>query len=202
MKKLFLSLMAVLLAACAGSAHNGAPATIYDFGLPAARLVTDGEWSRVALDVKAPAWFDSSDIEYRLAYDDPLKLREYAGSRWAGAPALLLGQRLRQQLGVAGASSNVAVDCLLRVELQEFSQVFDSPQNSRGVLQGSVTLLGAKRQILAERLLTVEQPAATPDARGGVLALVVASDEVGKELVGWLARLEQGGKLKSCRNGK
>jgi len=202
MKKFSLALMAALLAACAGSVHQGPPATVYDFGLPAARLVVDGQGSRVALDVKAPSWFDSSDIEYRLAYDDPLKLREYAGSRWAGAPALLLGQRLRQQLGVPGGSSNVAVDCLLRVDLQEFSQVFDSPQHSRGVLQGSVALLGAKRQMLAERLLTIEQPAATPDARGGVMALVVASDEAGKELVAWLDRLEQSGELKSCRNGK
>jgi len=202
MKKLSVLLAAWLLAGCAGGTHRGAPATVYDFGLPAARLLADGEPSRLALEVKAPLWFDSPDIEYRLAYEDPLKLREYAGSRWAGAPALLLGQRLRQQLGASGVASNVAVDCLLRIELQEFSQVFDSPQQSRGVLQGNVSLLDSRRQVLAERLLAIEQPAATPDARGGVMALVAASDEAGKQLAVWLARMEQNGKLKSCRNGK
>lgn len=179
----------VLLAACANGARNGAPAAVYDFGMPAARLADDGAWSRMAVEIKAPYWFDSLSIEYRLNYDDPLKLREYGGSRWAGAPALLLGQRLRQQLGTHGATSDTAVDCLLRFEVQEFSQVFDTPQQSRGVLHGNLTLLDGKRRPLAGRQIAIERASPSPDARGGVGALLAASDELGRQIAGWLDSL-------------
>lgn len=199
MKKILVLLLGLLLGACVGGVGNAPTTVAYDFGLPAARLVADGTWSRLALEVKSPPWFDSLYIDYRLAYDDPLKQREYAGSRWAGSPGVLLTQRLAQQLGVPSASGNTAVDCLLRVELQTFSQVFDSPKTSRGVLQASVNVIDRKRQLIAERQVTIEKPAATPDAYGGVTALVAASDEFGRQLESWLAGQEKNGTLKSCR---
>ncbi|MEI7430791.1 MAG: hypothetical protein WCL27_10070, partial [Betaproteobacteria bacterium] len=146
-------LTASLLAGCASA--PGSSVVVYDFGLPAARLPDEDRWSRLALEVKAPAWFDSLNVDYRLAYEDPLKQREYSGSRWAANPAVLIAQHLRQQLGTASLNSSLTADCLLRVELQEFSQVFDSPQQSRGLLQATVTLSSAKRQWLAERQLIV-----------------------------------------------
>lgn len=201
MKRIFVLLSALLLAACAGGARNSPTPGVYDFGMPSALLSANGAWSKTALEIKAPYWFDSPSIEYRLLYEDPLKLREYAGSRWAGAPTQLLGQRLRQQLGVAGSTSNAAVDCLLRLDLQEFSQVFDSPQQSRAVLHGSVVLLSAKRLQLAARQIVIEQAAPTPDARGGVAALVAASEELGRQIADWLRGLDQGGSIKACRAG-
>ena len=96
-------------------------------------------------------------------------------------------------------SGNTLSDCLLRVELQEFSQVFDSPQRSRGVLQGSVSLIDVKRQLVAERQLAIEKPAATADAQGGIDALVAASSELGQKIADWLAGLEKASALKSCR---
>ncbi|MFZ4538691.1 ABC-type transport auxiliary lipoprotein family protein [Propionivibrio sp.] len=202
MNRVFILLAALLLSACVGGARNVPPAIVYDFGLPAARVVADGAWSRLALEVRSPSWFDSLNVDYRLAYEDPLKQREYSGSRWAGAPGLLLAQRLRQQLGTASANGNTAVDCLLRVELQEFSQIFDSPQQSRGVLQGSVSLIDAKRHLVAERQVSIEKPAATPDAHGGVKALVAASTELGLQLADWLATLEKNNALKACRSAQ
>lgn len=199
MKRICILLSASLLSACVGGARNVPPATIYDFGLPAARLVADGTWSRLALEVRSPPWFESLNVDYRLVYEEPLKLREYAGSRWAGAPDTLLAQRLRQQLGVVSATGNSAADCLLRIELQEFSQVFDSPQFSRGVLQGSVSLTDSRRQLVAERQVNLAKTAVTADAQGGVNALVATSDELGSLLADWLAGLEKAGTLKSCR---
>ncbi|WP_374682676.1 hypothetical protein [Accumulibacter sp.] len=199
MKKLSICLAAcALLAACAGGAHNTRSAGTYDFGLPAARLATGASWSKLALEIRAPFWFDSLSIEYRLLYDDPLQLRSYAASRWAGAPGLLLAQRLRQQLGVLSGGGRTAVGCLLRLELQEFSQVFDTPLLSRGVLQGTASVLDARQQIVAERWLSIEQPAASADASSGVRALVSASDELGRQLAGWLQELEELGRLKHC----
>lgn len=202
MKKYVALPTLLLLAACAGGVRDGTPPAVYDFGMPVARIAAGESWSKLALEIKAPHWLDASGVGYRLAYEDPLKLRDYGGSRWAGAPALLLGQRLRQQLGVASVGGNMAADCLLRFELQEFSQVFDSPQQSRGVLQGSASLIDGKRQLLAERAITIAQPAATPDAHGGVAALVAAGNELGKQLSDWLAGLERSGRLAVCRSGK
>ena len=199
MNKVLVLLAAVLLSACVGGLNNSVPVVVYDFGLPAARLVADGSWSRLALEVRSPSWFDSPNVDYRLAYEDPLTRREYVGSRWVGAPGMLIAQRLRQQLGAVSSAANVTTDCLLRVELQEFSQVFDSPQSSRGVLLGSVSLIDSKRRLVAERLVAIEKPAATADAHGGVKALAAASSELGQLLADWLAGLEKNNGLKSCR---
>lgn len=199
MKKLSVLLAALLLGACSGGAGHRAPQAIYDFGLPATRLADDDAWSKMALEIKAPQWFDSLNIHYRLAYEDTLKLRDYAASHWAGAPTQLLAQRLRQQLGVASATGNSAVDCRLRIELQEFSQVFDAPQSSRGIVHSTVSVLDGKRRIVATRSIAAEQPAASGDARGGVLALVGASDQLGRQLADWLGTLDKRGGLGACR---
>lgn len=193
MKRILILLL--LLGGCAVGARNSPPLTVYDFGLPAARLPAAENWPRVALDVRSPAWFDSLNIDYRLAYDNPLKRREYADSRWAGAPGVLLAQRLRQQLGTVNDSGISA--CLLRIELQEFSQVFASPQQSRALIQASVQLFDARRRPLVARQLTVERPAASNDAAGGVAALVDASNDFGVQLAGWLASVD--GARQTCR---
>ena len=192
-------LAALLLSACVGGAGNSVPSVTYDFGLPVARLAVGGAWPGLSLEVRSPPWFDSTNVDYRLAYADPLTRRQYVGSRWAGAPAQLIAQRLRQQLGVVSATANSATDCLIRVELQEFSQVFDSPQSSRGVLTASVSLIDGKRRVVAERLAVIDKPALGADASGGVQALVAASTEFGRLLSDWLLELEKNGGLKSCR---
>lgn len=198
MRNPIILLAALTLGACGAMPKNQASTTIYDFGLPTARLVSDSLWSKLALEVKTPAWFDSLNVDYRLAYDDPLKPREYVEARWAGTPGTLLALRLQQQLGVMSSSGVAAADCVLRIELQEFSQIFDSPQNSRGVLQASVSLLDARRQIVVERQLNVERPAASPDARGGVNALATASAEFGERIGEWLEKLKERGAFKRC----
>lgn len=198
MKKLSMWLLVCMLTACSSVPRNSPQLVVYDFGLPVQRLGEGPGWSNLVLDIRAPYWFDSLSIEYRLLYDDPLKLRSYAGSRWAGAPGLLLAQRLRQQLGLISGSARTAVACLLRLDLHEFSQAFDTPQRSRGVLLGAATVLDAKHRIVAERLLSVERPALSADAGGGVHALVEASDELGRQLAGWLYDLQKADRLHNC----
>lgn len=177
------------------------PALVYDFGLPAKRLGGEETWSRLALEVRSPPWLDTRNIDYRLAYEEPLKKRAYAGSQWASSPGLMLAQQLRQQLGAVNAGGNAAADCLLRFELQEFSQVFDSPQKSHAVVQGNVSLIDNRRHLVAERQVALAHPAATPDANGGVNALVTTSIELGQQLAEWLASLDKTNTLKSCRQG-
>lgn len=200
MKKVLIVLLCLVQAACVGGIRSGAPAAVYDFGLPASALAAGERWSRLALEVKSPPWFDSLYINYRLAYEDPLKQREYSGSRWAGTPDVLLAQQLRQQLGIAGAERNAAADCQLRIDLQAFTQVFEAPTLSHGLLQAQLSLTDRKRQLLAEKPITIEKPARTADAHGGVVALVAASDEFGRQVASWLADLESAGRFQSCRS--
>jgi cholesterol transport system auxiliary component len=197
------ALLACALAGCAGGARNETAAAVYDFGQPAgtkteaAELRADALAGRLALEVSAAAWLDGQGIDYRLAYGDPLRRGQYADSRWAAPPAQLLAQQLRRRFGFA-AADGVAAACVLRVELQEFSHVFTLPSTSQGVLQGQISLIDGKRRLIAGRAVGIERPAREPDAAGGVQALVEASGELGRQIAGWLDRLEREGRLKGC----
>ncbi|WP_374690801.1 ABC-type transport auxiliary lipoprotein family protein [Accumulibacter sp.] len=195
----FASLLAASLLVACGGLRSTQPTDSYDFGPPPARLADGSRWSGIALEIRMPYWFDALTIEYRLLYDSPLKLRSYAASRWAAAPGQLLAQRLRQQLGLSGARDRNAETCLLRIELQELSQLFATPQQSSALLQGQATLLDTRRRTIAGKALAIEQPAASADARGGVSAMAAASAELGKELLAWLNDVEKRGRLNDCR---
>ena len=194
--------VAFLLTACASGPKSAVQMTIYDFGLPATVIrepVTGSGWS---LEVRAPPWFDSLGVDYRLAYDDPLKPREYVSSRWAANPGVLLAQHLQQQFGITSSAVGGAGNCLLHVDLQEFSQVFDSAQSSRAVLQAGVSLINSKRRVIAERRFVIEKSAITQDARGGVAALVQAGTELGRQMAVWLADSRSGTEPGLCRDAQ
>lgn len=199
MKILLAAAISLLLAACAlGGRGSGAPAAVYDFGPVAAQPAGGASWPQLALDVRVPEWLDASPIVYRLAYEDPLKLRQYAGSRWAGAPGRLIALHLQHRLGLQSAFAE-APACQLRLEVQEFSQIFDSERQSRAVLLARARLYDAKRRLLAEKDFSLESPAATADAHGGAAALAAAADRLGGELGVWLAIVGPAGYLNSCR---
>lgn len=205
MKKNAIFLLIVLLAGCATGSRSAAPPNVYDFGQPV-RSVTEDEaaklGARIALEVWSAPWLDTTQIDYRLDYDDPLKRRQYADSRWAAPPRTMVAQQLRRQLGFVGVNDGIAVDCLLRVELQEFSHVFSTSQDSRGVLQGQVSLIDGKRRPVAVRPVGIEVAAATANAQGGVRALVQSSRDMGKELAAWLDQLDKNNGLGGCSPGR
>ncbi|MDR3221842.1 MAG: ABC-type transport auxiliary lipoprotein family protein [Candidatus Accumulibacter sp.] len=198
-RALLAALAAFLLGGCAGMTADKTPTAVYDFGQPilAAANAEAGRAGRLTLDVRAAPWLDGPRIDYRLAYGDPLRRSQYADSRWAAPPALLLAQQLRRQLGFAAA--DLAADCVLRVELQEFSQVFSAPRVSHGVLQGQISLIDEKRRPVASRAIAIEQAARGSDAAGGAQALVEASEELGRQLAAWLERIDREGGLETCQ---
>ena len=166
-----------------------APAN-YDFGPAPANRPNGTRQALLVHDVSAPAWLDSPLIHYRLAYQDSARPQSYADSRWVMSPAALLTQRLRGQLagpgrgGVVLPGDAARANHALRVELDEFAQVFDAPGKSRAVVRLRVSVTG-NRSLLAQRDFNVERPASTPDAQGGVRALIEASDQAIDQLIGW-----------------
>ena len=82
---------------------------------------------------------------------------------------------------------------LLRIELEEFSQLFESATASTGLLRlrGTVvqaTPLGEK--LIGQRAVIVQRPAPSADAAGGVRALTAATDAAVLELDQWLQQLQ------------
>ena len=201
-RKRFGALLAVLalslgLSACSGLApRTTSSVEIYDFGPMPVRAEKSRNW-QLGIEVRMPVWYDALPVDYRLDYDDPLLQRAYTGSRWAAAPAGLIARQLRRQLGLNDAGT--AVSCFLRVEVEEFVQVFAAPQDSRGVLNAVVTVLDERRRPLAMLPQQIEVPAATPDARGGVRALVSTANRLGENIEAWLMSLEGEGRLAACR---
>jgi len=196
---------ALLVAACGALPDKPGRVALYDFGPglepAAAPDVGAAALPPIALaDIDGNARLEGTQLLYRLGYADANELRPYGQSRWSLAPAQLLRQRLVDALAVrrtvlgpedGGAvvrSEGKAPDTL-RVTLDEFSHYFESPARSVGLVRVHATLTrynaGGER-VLAQRSFTVRHPAASPDAAGGVKALVAASDAVVADLVAWV----------------
>ncbi len=204
MKQVIAGMFALLLGACSlGPAQKDTPAT-YDLGappVPSATLPRIGAGLLVQ-GVTAPGWLESQAMVYRLNYQDAARHQIYANSRWAAPPAALLAQRLRGQLaaasdgGILGPADSARADYALRVELEEFSQVFDAVEASRAVIVARASIVNVTRRALhAQKTFTIERPAASQNAEGGVQALAAASGELVDALVAWTAAsLAQHGK--------
>ena len=89
--------------------------------------------------------------------------------------------------GIIQPGDDARVKYALRVDLEEFIQVFDAPGKSRAVVLVRVSVMG-NRSLAAQRSFSVERAAKTPDAEGGVRALIGASDEAVDQLIAWIAQ--------------
>ncbi|MGV8805573.1 MAG: ABC-type transport auxiliary lipoprotein family protein [Polaromonas sp.] len=202
----------VLLGGCALPDKPTRP-TMYDFG--PGDIATQGQ-AQISAAPTAPApalsplaladvttaggALDNMAVLYRLGYSDAQELRPYAKARWSMPPAQLLRQRLRERLGqhrvVLNASEGVALHRsqntnlpLLRLQLEEFSQVFSTPVSSVGVVRFHATLAEITptgERLIAQRQVVVQRPSRSADAPGGVRALTQASDAAIDELDQWL----------------
>ena len=199
----------VLLAACSGLPDKPSRTSMYDFGpglLSTAATTRQALLPPIALDDIATSGgaLDNMAVLYRLGYEDEQHLRPYAQSRWAMPPAQLVRQRMRDQLGqrraVFSAGAGVALNrsqnaqsnalpLLLRIDLEEFSHLFTTPDTSVGLIRLRVTLLEvtpAGEKLIGQRNVIAQRPAPTPDAPGGVRALTLATDAAIEEIDQWL----------------
>ncbi|SFD69956.1 ABC-type transport auxiliary lipoprotein family protein [Paracidovorax konjaci] len=201
---------AALLAGCSALPAPPVRADVYDFGpgllatAPADRRAPLPPIALPEVAVTGPVE-GSTAVLYRLAYDDPRRLRPYGQARWSQPPAQLVQQALRDQLGLRrpvlmgdeGAMQLVEggkPPAVLRVEIEEFSQVFQSTTASTGVLRLRASLADstqAGEKLVAQRVFIVQKPAPTADARGGTHAMSEAAAQAAQEVEAWL---EQAGR--------
>lgn len=199
---LSLSLAAVLALSACATPQPPAPKAVYDFGpmlsLPATPVSTSASAASAARpnvnanaialpEIEAGAGLDSPALLYRLQYADAQQLRPYAQARWSVPPAQLVRARLRDALSahtsVLSTEGNTA--WVLRVELDEFSQLFSSPEASQGLVRLRVSLLKDDK-LSAQTSVMARANAPTADAAGGVRALTAATDDAVRQISLWL----------------
>jgi cholesterol transport system auxiliary component len=188
------------LGGCA-SVDKAARASTYDFGPGAMQALVSPSSALPALalaEMDASAALDSTAVLYRLAYADAQQPRAYAQARWTMTPAQLLRQRLRTHLGQSrsilnpGETAVGVKPVVLRIELEEFCQVFERADTSVGLVRLRATALQSTPQgerLLGQRNVVVSRPAPTADASGGVRALTAATDAALLEIDAWLKEM-------------
>jgi cholesterol transport system auxiliary component len=183
---------AALLASCATSSHDSP--TVYDFGglnnvqtpVPALAPISIAE-------PRVPGWLDSVHMIYRLRYANDQQANSYANSRWAMPPAQLFVERLKSRIAQAGGTVLAVADGalnlpVLRIEMDDFSQIFDKPDHS--VAQVSVRASVYKDgKLSAYKFFTKQLATPTADAAGGARSLADASDAIIAEITAWLAAM-------------
>ena len=210
-----ITMLGLALAAGCSVVDKPARATMYDFGpgalvtaaapLPVAGTPALAPLAPLAIAEIATAGgaLENQAVLYRLAYTDAQQLRPYAQARWSMPPAQLVRQRLRERLsqqrvvltareGVALNRSQNANLMMLRLELEEFSQLFSAPGASTGLVRLHATLVEitpSGERLVAQRNLTAQRPATGLDAAGGVRALTAATDAAIDELDAWLRQV-------------
>lgn len=144
--------------------------------------------------ITAAPWLQGTALYYRLDYRDDNRIAKYAQSDWVSPPARLLEQVIRNAIVrggawrvVAGPAGPARTDFSLHIGLDDFSQAFASPEQSRGVLDATATLVDNRNgNAIAQKHFRVEEAAPSGDARGGVKALNQAAARFTAELERWL----------------
>ncbi|MFM0101075.1 ABC-type transport auxiliary lipoprotein family protein [Paraburkholderia nemoris] len=177
----------VLAAGCAGT-----PAAIsdirYDLGPPNPAASAGTLPAVKVLDVTAPDNLESDKLIYRLSYADAQQTASYANSHWTMAPSQLLTQRLRGALSSRGTVLTGADGVhapVLKVDLSEFEQVFDSQSESHAAVTARATLT-QNGKVIGQRTFLARAPSSSTDAAGGAQALAAASDDLVAQIGAWL----------------
>lgn len=202
------SLFSVLaLGGCSALPQPPVRADLYDFGPGLSQPLQTGVQSLPPLALAEVEMLGQPEgslgLLYRLAYSNDQRLLPYTQARWSQAPAVLMQQALRARLGqqravltgddgLALMSGPGRMPTVLRVQVEEFSQIFSAPQQSHGLLRMRALVADASaagETLVAQRLFVVRRPAATADSTGGARALAEAAAQAADELADWLATL-------------
>ena len=202
--------VAGLLAGCSAIDKPTRP-SMYDFGpgvptqsAAASTAVAQALPTMAIADIStAGGALENQAVLYRLAYSDAQELRPYSQARWSMPPAQLVNKRMRELLGqrrvVLTAREGIALNRsqnanlpMLRVELEEFSQLFSTPDASVGLIRLHATLVDITPQgekLVAQRSFVIQRPATSANSAGGVRALSEATDAAIEAIDQWMQQL-------------
>lgn len=194
----------VLLAACAlllgGCVHSTKAQFTRHYALGASAAPPANETSAAGVNgkilevaqISVPDWLSGNAMYYRLDYQNDDRLAAYGQSDWIAPPASLLEPILRRVLAaggwraVVGPRNPATADVSLQLRLDDFSQAFAQPGDSKGVLDATATLIDShKESVVAQKHFHIEVAAVTPDAQGGAKALSEASRRFASQLQRW-----------------
>lgn len=198
--------LALCLVGCSALPSRPAMVERYDLGLPdlsAPSAAAVAPLPLVMSEVQMPGLAEgTTGMLYRLRYADGQQLRAYQNARWSQPPAQLLEQRIRMRLGadrpvladrddISFKAADSRMLASLKLELDEFSQVFDSASNSYALVRVRASLItrdaiSGGNVLQAQKMLTAQVPTATADAAGGAQAMALAVDNVTAQLNRWL----------------
>lgn len=151
---------------------------IHDFGqaIQTAGLPQNGA---AMVAVSAPEWLMDDQIHYRLAYDDPTRVRFYNLDRWLASPPSLLAQYL---------SSGMTGGIRMHVRLLDFEQIFDTPNTAHVLMRFRATIRPpGDTSESHERRFQLSRACTTPDARGAVTAFALMVGDAEGQLRAWHA---------------
>ena len=168
------------LSACANTNANRAELVRYDLDIVALPAVPV---TPPRIEVRAPAWLQTSAMQYKFAYADPVQRRSYASARWVATPPELLEAALRR--GLAWPTRWAA--CRIQFELDEFIQLFASADSGTAVIELRGRLLVSAGKVLDEQSWSMRE-ASTADAAGGAAAHAGATKHLLTQAKAWLSR--------------
>lgn len=192
MRYLMYVCLAGLLSGCLSTNKAGPESAVYDFGLN-----TDSTRIDSKVDIGRVTAIDAIDhrrMRYRLNYKNPTQVFTYTQSRWASSPADLLAAKLRS---IANTSSSS--NCSLRLQIEIFDHILETPNTGNGVVRLHVSLNENKsRQVVASHQIQESAPAPSADGKGGVMALNQASTKAIVKTLEWANTAA--GKSPQCAN--
>jgi cholesterol transport system auxiliary component len=190
---LFVVALCTLLAACSPTRREAVPIRYFDFGADTAAVPLKIPSVLQIPNISAPEWLESTAIQYRLAFRDPQAVYTYATGRWLAPPNSLLTSRVKSLLGggagIASPADAIRTGCVVRVELEDFSQTFDSEKSSHVTARARASLVvNEGKSLIAQQTFGGDRPAPSADLSGGVTALGASGDALAGDIVKWLAQ--------------
>jgi len=192
---MFKYVILLLLAGCSLTPRVPSAVATYDFGTISRSEFLQPTPSPIPIQIAgivAPVWLDTQAMRYRLAYHHPAQIHTYANNRWAAPPANLLMERFKQHTvswkntSDQRNGSTRLTTYFLKIELEEFIQVFDTVDHSRAIVSLRASLIERDtRRLVAHQRFSKSQTTPSPDASGAVEAFIAISDQLAVESIQW-----------------
>jgi len=145
--------------------------------------------------VQGPFSAAGQSMYYSLQYRSPVHVARYSQARWAAPPGRMIGRTVKAWLAksrhwgaVLGPDEAGTADYVLRLEVQEFMQVFPAPKESRAVLAVQAGLQGPGGTEPRQRRFSYHRVTPRADAGAAAEGQNRNLERLCRDLERWLSR--------------